>query len=356
MITAASLKQQTCKDLAQMAKKRGVQGWHSMRKEQLVRAILRTAKDSKPAARKTAAKRSSTKPKDAVTARRIRKVIEQRERLKDLAEQFKNGTGDRILLLVRDSYWLHACWELTSQSVRRVQAAMAEQWHSARPVLRLIEVSTEATTSASERVVRTIEIHGGVRNWYIDVTDPPKGYRVEVGYLAASGKFHAMARSNPVVTPRPSTSDTLDENWADVAANCEKIYALSGGYSDEQSNAELQEIFEERLRRPMGSPMETRYGGGAELSIRKHRKFSFDVDAEMIVYGSADEDAHITLGGEPVALRPDGTFTVRMSLPDRRQVLPVVCCSSDGIEQQTIVLAVERNTKVMEPVVRESNE
>jgi len=61
------------------------------------------------------------------------------------------------------------------------------------------------------------------------------------------------------------------------------------------------------------------------------------------------------LRGEPVRLEPDGTFTMRFELPDRRQVLPVVASSGDGVEQRTIVLAVERNTKVMEPVIRESD-
>jgi hypothetical protein len=42
-----------------------------------------------------------------------------------------------------------------------------------------------------------------------------------------------------------------------------------------------------------------------------------------------------------------------MSLPDRRQVLPVVASSPDGVEQRTIILAVERNTKVLEAVLRE---
>ncbi len=40
-------------------------------------------------------------------------------------------------------------------------------------------------------------------------------------------------------------------------------------------------------------------------------------------------------------------------MPERRQVLPVVASSRDGVEQRTIVLAIERNTKVMEPVIRE---
>ena len=52
-------------------------------------------------------------------------------------------------------------------------------------------------------------------------------------------------------------------------------------------------------------------------------------------------------------LRSDGTFAVRLSLPDRRQVIPIVVSSVDGVEQRTVILAVERNTKRMEPVVRD---
>jgi len=40
-------------------------------------------------------------------------------------------------------------------------------------------------------------------------------------------------------------------------------------------------------------------------------------------------------------------------LPDRRHVLPVVARSQDGVEQRTIVLAVDRNTKVLDPIIRE---
>src|SRR5688572_31662703 len=43
-MTSASLNSRTAKDLAEMARKRGVNGWHSMRKEQLIRALLRAAK------------------------------------------------------------------------------------------------------------------------------------------------------------------------------------------------------------------------------------------------------------------------------------------------------------------------
>jgi imidazoleglycerol-phosphate dehydratase len=65
----------------------------------------------------------------------------------------------------------------------------------------------------------------------------------------------------------------------------------------------------------------------------------------MIVFGSTKADAHVTLSGEPVKLRPDGSFTVRLSMPDKRQVIPIVAASRDGLEQRTVVIAIERNTK-----------
>jgi hypothetical protein len=99
--------------------------------------------------------------------------------------------------------------------------------------------------------------------------------------------------------------------------------------------------------------MRTRYGSGASRVLSAGHELSFAVDAELLVYGVSDPHAHVTLLGEPVPLREDGSFTVRMSLPDRRQVIPVIASSSDGVEQRTIILAVERNTKVLEPVIRD---
>lgn len=261
---------------------------------------------------------------------------------------------DRIVLLVRDPYWLQACWDVTRQSVRRAEAALAEQWHTSRPILRLIEVEAGATTSASERIARQIQVHGGVRNWYIDVKDSPNSYRVELGYLADNGRFYAISRSNVVTTPRPGSIDAIDENWTAIAENYEKVYALSGGYEPSTAGGELQELFEEQLRRPMSTPPGGNSAGKSiQPVLHRDKDFSFEVEAEMIIYGSTKPGAQVTLAGEPVQLRQDGTFTVRLSMPDRRQLLPVVACSRDGVEERTIVLSVERNTKVLEPTKRE---
>src|SRR5262245_17593818 len=390
-----------------MAKSKGLSGWHSMRKDQLVKALVRAAqkraklravapnhkstKTSKTLRRPTTLKSHAAHAKShghtngsksngakvngatpRPTARqlriaeRIHRANAERDRLKDLSGAFtlakKSGKRkapekDRLVLMVRDSYWLQAIWTVTRQSVKRAEAALAEHWHTAGPVLRLLEVDGGHTTSTAERIVREMEVHGGVTNWYIEVNNPPHSFRAELGYKAANGRFFSLCRSNIVHTPAPDSGDVIDENWTDVAANYERVYSLSGGYSDENSHSgELQELFEERLRRPMGNTTTGQFGSGAERVLNRHRELEFQVDAEMILYGRTKPDAKVTLGGEPIKLRPDGSFTVRQPMPDRRQVLPVVASTPDGVEQRTIVIAVERNTKVLEPMVRETND
>ena len=238
----------------------------------------------------------------------------------------------------------------------RAQAAMAEFWHTARPVIRLMEVASRGTTSSTEMFVRDVEIHGGVNNWYIDVQAPPRGFRVEIGYLASNGRFHGLARSNSVETPEPGVRDAVDHTWVDVAANCERIFALSGGYSTEGSTDELQEVLEERLCRPVGSPLMSRYGAAHDPIHDREQNFTLEVDAEMIVFGTTRPGAHVTMGGEPIKLREDGSFALRMPLPDRRHVLPITSISRDGVMELTVVVAGERNTKTMEAGTRVANE
>ena len=179
---------------------------------------------------------------------------------------------------------------------------------------------------------------------------------IDIGYLARSGRFYVLARSNVVTTPRAGVSDVIDENWADIdSKKADRIYAMSGGFDPTASSLELKQLFEERLRRPLGSPAVTSFGSGGFL-LGKGRKFWFQLDAELIVYGATEPNARVTLQGEPVKLRPDGTFTMRFSLPDSRQIIPAVATSPDGVEERTIVLAVERNTKQLEPMIHDGNE
>lgn len=260
---------------------------------------------------------------------------------------------DRLVVMVRGPFWLHAHWELTPAGLVRAQAALGELWHTAKPVLRLLKISASGSSTAAESLVRDIPIHGGVTDWYIDVNDPPATFRVEIGYSATGGRFFSLARSNVVTTPASASSDKLDDHWTDVVQDCDKIYAMSGGYSPEVNASELQEVLEERLRRPVGSSMTDRYGGGSEALVPRGHSVRFNVEAEMIIHGATHPEANVTLQGAPIKLRPDGSFSVRLDLPNRRQVIPLTASTRDGTSQRTIVLAVERNTKALEPISRE---
>jgi hypothetical protein len=265
-----------------------------------------------------------------------------------------NAHKDRVVLLVRDGFWLQADWEITRAAVERVRVAMAEKWHAAIPVLRLMTVA-DATANRAEQVVRDIPIHGGVSSWYIDVDEPPSRFRVVVGYVADNERFFPICRSNVVETPRPGSANRIDEHWRDIAEDYERIYSLSGGM-DSNSGDDIKELFEDRLQRTMPTRGDSSNGNSdTDAALDRHRALPFEVDAELIIYGSTVPGATVMLGGEPVKLRPDGSFTIRVALPDKRQVFPVVAQSRDGMRQRTTVVAVERNTKVMEPVDRDSN-
>lgn len=261
-------------------------------------------------------------------------------------------TKDRILLMVPDPFWLHAYWELTHQSVQRAEAALKQDWHGAKPVIRLFDVTSQDTTSTSETPVRDIVIHGGCNNWYIDVPQPPRSYRADIGYVSRRGDFFVLARSNVVTPPKAGSTESVDVGWGEMdAKKAERILAMSSGF-ESSGNPELKELFEERLRRPMGAPKETGFGTGA-VPPASIKKFFFDIDAELIVYGKTDPTAHVTLQNEPVKLRPDGTFTMLFSLTDSRQIIPAVATSADGVEERTIVLAVERNIKHLDPMIHD---
>ena len=376
----------TKKKLADLARKKGISGAADMRKEELI-AALRRAKAPKVKVRKVKVKVSKVKKKPArpVKSRILRRskpqlaaarntngttsAEEQVERSKfdvgvptrDLSAKVPKdlpaGYGrDRIVVMVRDPYWLHCYWELTRHAIARAEAALGQEWHTAKPILRVLDVSSHGITNTAESIVRDIDIHGGCNNWYVDVANPPRSFRIDIGYLSRSGQFYVLARSNVVSTPRAGVSDMIDENWADIdPKKADRIYAMSGGFDPSASSLELKQLFEERLRRPMGSPAVTSFGSGAFLH-GKERKFWFQLDAELIVYGATEPNARVTLQGEPVKLRPDGTFTMRFSLPDSRQIIPAVAKSPDGVEERTIVLAVERNTKQLEPMIHDGNE
>jgi hypothetical protein len=81
--------------------------------------------------------------------------------------------------------------------------------------------------------------------------------------------------------------------------------------------------------------------GGAE----REKGFWFNINAELIVYGATEPDAKVTIGGRPIALRPDGSFSFRFALPDGDYELTVVAVSTDQTDGRAAELKFNRQTQ-----------
>lgn len=309
-------------------------------------------KPTPPAVTKSLIQKATAPAKSATKS-----LIPSRDTSKEAARPTNAVAKDRIFLTVPNPYWLNAYWELTSHSVQRAEAALRQDWHGAKLIIRLFDVTSGDTTSTSETPVKDVTILGTGQTWYIDVPGGGRAYRADIGYVSRRGDFYVLARSNVVTPPKAGTGEAGEGfdlgGWDDDDAKrkAERILAMSTGF-ESSGSSELRELYEERLGRPLGPPKQTAFGTGA-IPPGSVKKFFFEIDAKLIVFGRTDPSAHLTLNNDPIKLSPDGTFRQVYSLPDSRQIIPAVAASADGVEERTIVLAVERNTKHLDPMIHD---
>lgn len=83
---------------------------------------------------------------------------------------------------------------------------------------------------------------------------------------------------------------------------------------------------------------------GAIGGNSQSRGFWFNVNAELIIYGATEPDASVTIGGRPIRLRPDGTFSYRFALPDGTFELPAIATSAAGDDSRAAELRFRRQT------------
>jgi len=74
------------------------------------------------------------------------------------------------------------------------------------------------------------------------------------------------------------------------------------------------------------------------------RKFFFELDAEVIIYGRTEPDAEVYLAGRKIDLRSDGTFSLRCHLPDAKLPFEFKAVSQDKQETRKINTYIQRNT------------
>jgi hypothetical protein len=358
--------------LMEKARNLGIRGRSKMNKADLVRAIMRASGKNAGRKRKAVSKekgkrqprrtapvrepvlvRRSWREQQAVVqhAKYETKLVRQPGAEKATvvmpeAGELPQGYGeDRIVLMVRDPYWVHVYWEITRETLLKAKADLKDDWYTAKSVLRVYDVTGVEFDGGNANSHFDIEITGGTDNWYINTGVPNRSYCVEIGLLTKQGRFIALARSNQATTPRDAPSDVSDEEWMIPDWEFQKVYALSGGFNVRSGSLELKELMEKALGGQTSSGAPSSFAVSSPVGKARARGFWFRLGTELIVYGATEPDAKVTLQGRPVQLRPDGTFTVRFALPDGKQVLPATAESADGVDRITITPTVSKKTE-----------
>ncbi|QDT16726.1 DUF4912 domain-containing protein [Alienimonas californiensis] len=388
-MSVETLRSSTRKDLAAMAKEHQVSGWHGMRKEELIEALMdvfRTSARNRlpvkksgsaasadvartspkppasagrgPAAAPAPSAADSSNPRGATASSggtcgsRMAKPAPaaMHDPIKDPRKDISTvGSGtpatEELDAVAHDPQWIHVRWVLKRCTVQRAAAGLGSDWHRAKPVLRLMRVHTHETKSTSETVLADVPIHGETDHWFLPVEESPATFRVQIGFLAESGAFFPLAKSRRVTTPRPGSKAAERVQFARTGGLGPQVSAAptDRGLGAPSRPASVDPMFE-KFKSLRADYAGAAYGVGEDGSARP-----FTVETELLIRGTADPDAHVSLGGDAVRVGPDGRFAVKMRLGDGRHVIPAVCVSPDRTTEQTVALGIARQKKVMEP-------
>lgn len=334
-------------------------------KKATTRKTVKTKTATAPKTAKRSAPKNNPLIQDQVTNSKYFVADQAVETFNEDSFMFPASYGDdKIVLMVRDPFWLHAYWEVTENTIENIrQASGKNDIGRSNMVLRVKDITGTDINSPSSYY--DINIPEGVTNWYINVASDNRNYCVEIGAKDPSGEYYFITRSNSVTSPRSGVSDIIDEEWMYAGKSgqapggekgLDEVYALSGGYSNlAASSAELREFMRTQFEAALSSGALSSFShvssfgsnmfapsAQEEQSPGKQRDFFLVVDAELIVYGRTVPSASLTIQGKPKKLNSDGTFSARFALPVGNHEIPVKAVSVDGIDEITITPVVQR--------------
>lgn len=420
------LAEMTMDDLTLLARQRGLRGYSTMTKTELVDALSAHTSETPEEAIDTPAAESRTAETDltpAAPATQLESVVDAEA--SDAAEaleaepeaepeaerdgpQFKKtwirhellvddelpelpgAYGDeKLIAMVRDPFWIHAYWEISEKTIARMHAMDGQ-----RMVLRVYDVTDLIFDGQNAHTWFEIPAAEYVRNWNIQVPADGRNYLVELGWVTPQGRFMPALRSGvvdvPIGRPSPVIADKFvelpfkpteekqaieteapeaaflpTEELAPPAATSapgqdvslpDTMYALSTrgrGYWSADT-PRYGDLTWENLESAMGSH---RMGSHAVSSFaaappaptasrpKSEKDFWLVANCELIVYGATEPDAAVTLRGQKIELRPDGTFSIRFAFPDGLHPIPIHAVNADGDMERSITITVSRDTQ-----------
>ena len=391
MVDQIPLEQMTLRQLRRVASRYGVPRYSRMGKDQLLEAIQ--AVENSPTApvslqhqaiqEDLAAQEQVEAAKFEVGQDDVVILASVDEEIGDLPE----GYGEsRIVLMPRDPQWAYAYWDIPNEHKAQLRNQGGQQL-----ALRLYDVTDIDFNYQASHGVQEFPCDEMAREWYVSIPVSDRDYLVEIGYRCGDGRWLSLARSAPVRVPPTYPSDWVEDqfitvNWdlelrgqrlvtlvppihkaAAAAAKgntiSDQIFGLAEGaeamrvagslYGSMQQVPKHEEVLSSyvfpsgvglwAIPTPSGINM-SGVGFSASAPPIRPRQFWLVADAELIVYGATEPDATVTIAGEPIQLRSDGTFRYQMSFQDGVIDYPIMAVAADGEQSRSIHMTFTRET------------
>ncbi|MEW6065720.1 MAG: DUF4912 domain-containing protein [Bacillota bacterium] len=133
---------------------------------------------------------------------------------------------DRMVVLAKDPYWLHAYWEVSATKYQEfVNRHGHEAWNTSHQVIRVYDITgLDEESPFAAHSYQQIFLDPFADNWFIEVGQPDSSFFLELGRLLPDGRYVKLLTSNRVSTPRASVSQRIDEEWMWI----EGIYKIIG--------------------------------------------------------------------------------------------------------------------------------
>lgn len=388
------IKEMTLRQLRNVASKYGISHYSRMRKAQLLEAIqeVELTKDTLNQSDSMGVKKTLETAKFELGQQDSNgSVLANID--KGLADLPAGYDDSRIVVMPRDPEWAYAYWDITNEHKEKLRQQGGQQI-----ALRIYDTTDINLDYQSPHSLQEYPCDELARDWYLRIPVSDRDYIIDIGYRCGDGRWLVLARSETVHIPPVYPSDWIEDVFVNInfkedlrnktvynVTPIEKKIAAKTGVNniydqifDMIESTEVmradRSLFGSRQNFP--DPIKTKkiitsyifpsdmgmWGQPSTSSINVSGinmsgagffassplihtpQFWLIPDAELIVYGTTEPNATVTIGGHPIKLNQDGTFRLQMSFQDGLIDYPIMAVAADGEQTCSIHIKFERKT------------
>ena len=279
-----------------------------------------------------------------------------------------NGSANqtKVVFLPRDPEWAYVFWEISEADRKKASSQGAT-----RLSLRLVDVTGSNDGTPNPGTLREVIVDSHSTEWYLPIPLGDRDYQVELGYrfkaqwislaFSSSGRVPAFHPSEVILdqfvpfsleTPISYPDEvTIEQDEVRDSGLHERLYqsAITNFGKTRRGSEEFQQdVFSKKGLQSINDSGAGLWASGRNQSgigvLQNESSFWLVADAELIIYGSTDPSAKLTIGGESVPLASDGTFRLQVPFRDGSQNYLIEAIDSDGIQKRNITMRFERST------------